>query len=137
MQESEKYKLVGVINQYGVVPEFVYPVFEQDGNYYIQDGADDFTIDCFELLTDEKSIKSIKPLNDFSVIYAEKKITFTIGENKLLGFDFGRNYLFLGDYNAFKHYVGNINMSDEFMKIEIPYYIETNDKLLLEKQKKN
>jgi hypothetical protein len=108
----------------------------KEDNYYVQDRIDDFTINCFELLTDENSIKSIIPLNNYSIIYSEKKITFSVGDNKLIGFDLGRGNLFLGDYERFKHYIGNIKMSDKFMSIEIPHYIETHDELLLKNKSK-
>ena len=30
------YKFIGVINFFGVYPDFVYPIFEKDGKYYFQ-----------------------------------------------------------------------------------------------------
>lgn len=31
---QETYKLVGILDLFGVVPNFVYPVFEKDSQYY-------------------------------------------------------------------------------------------------------
>lgn len=36
-----RYKLVGFLNMFNIVPDFVYPIFEQSGQFYFQSGAYD------------------------------------------------------------------------------------------------
>ena len=35
----DEYKLVGFLNVFGIIPDFVYPVFEKNNIYYYQDGT--------------------------------------------------------------------------------------------------
>ena len=57
-----KYKLIGFINLFGVIPDFVFPVFENEGEYYFQHGNND-RIEEFEKVKSDL-YKQIIPLID-------------------------------------------------------------------------
>ena len=57
-----KYKLIGFINLFGVIPDFVFPVFENEGEYYFQHGNND-RIEEFEKVKGDL-YKQIIPLID-------------------------------------------------------------------------
>ena len=66
---ASSYRLVGILNMFDVIPEFVYPVFEYEGNFFIQDRTSVNQILSFELLMNDNLIKSIIPLNKFKLTY--------------------------------------------------------------------
>ena len=121
---ASSYRLVGILNMFDVIPEFVYPVFEYEGNFFIQDRTSVNQILSFELLMNDNLIKSIIPLNKFKLTYSDSKINFSDGDNVLIGFQISEDELFLGTFEEFKKYAKELQIEDEFMNVEIPYYIE-------------
>lgn len=131
------YRLVGILNMFDVIPEFVYPVFEYEGNFFIQDRTSVNQILSFELLMNDNLIKSIIPLNKFRITFPNQKVNYSDGDDVLIGFQLSEDELFLGNFEAFKEYAKDLQIEDEFMKVEIPYYIEEMNQKKLVKEENN
>jgi len=96
-----RYKLIGFLNMFNIVPDFVYPIFEQSGQFYFQSGAHD-KIDNFvqvkcemyprishiEYKGQQMTRKGYVITKDSKPLYA-----FQIGQNK---FVFGNSRQMLG-----------------------------------------
>ena len=51
-----EYKLVGTLNKLDVIPELVYPVFENEGQYFLQSPSNPLKIETFDFLFNELSV---------------------------------------------------------------------------------
>ena len=131
---ASSYRLVGILNMFDVIPEFVYPVFEYEGNFFIQDRTNVNQILSFELLMNDNLIKSIIPLNKFRITFPNQKVNYGDGDDVLIGFQLSEDELFLGTFEEFKKYAKELQIEDEFMKVEIPYYIEERNQRRLIKE---
>ena len=60
--KENRYKLIGTMNMFGIVPDFVYPIFENNGKYYFENSYNSLEIDSFYEICEEKKISRIKPL---------------------------------------------------------------------------
>ena len=49
-----EYKLVGTLNKLDVIPELVYPVFENEGQYFLQSPSNPLKIETFDFLFNEE-----------------------------------------------------------------------------------
>ena len=129
--EKEKYKLIGILNVFDITPEFVYPVFEYDSRYYVQDRLSTKKIDAFELITKENFINNIQPLYKYYLTLPSRKYTYYVDDDVIMGFQLSENELFIGTKEEFIEYSKQIRVEDEFMKVELPYVIK---KMKLEKE---
>ena len=60
ISDDGQYKLFGTMNMFDFVPDFVYPVFEKNGEYYFQNSDNSMEIDSFYKICGEKHIERIK-----------------------------------------------------------------------------
>ena len=59
----EQYKLVGTMNIFGLIPDFVYPIFESKGKYFFQNSDNCLNIDSFDEIYGENNINRINLLD--------------------------------------------------------------------------
>ena len=121
-----KYRLVGTINLFDVVPEFVIPVFENEGVFFTQAKTNPLKIEAFDFLLNPQMIRFIQPIHEFdNLIMPNKKFDYVEGDDAIIGYQDSEKELFLGDFEDFKKYINGKEITDDFMSIEIPHYIKT------------
>lgn len=131
MEEEEKkeevvfhYELVGTINLFDVVPEFVIPVFKNEHSYFIQNRSNTVNIDAFDIITVPNMLKIIKPLNKGDLIIPSNKFDYVEGDEVVLGYQVDESKIFIGTLAEFEQYIKENPIKDEFMSKEVPHVIE-------------
>ncbi len=95
MQEK-RYKLYGFMNLFNITPDFVYPIFENNGKYYFQNSSNYTEIEEFEQVQDNY-LKLIKPLTTTISQLVNVKEYYTIEDEPVIGFQFNPHNVYLGD----------------------------------------
>lgn len=91
----KKYKLIGFLNLFGVIPDFVYPVFENDGLYYFQDEYHGKVIDFVLVKSSVHSM--ITKTNEYKQILGIRKAVLEIGSKSIYSFQIEKNKIVCGE----------------------------------------
>ena len=130
---QENYKFVGVINRFGIYPDFVYPVFERFGEYYIQ-YSNLGTITDFKKIKKKYYLEKIKFLDYY--LFDDIKDYYIIGDEQVLGFQENESDFFVGDLNKFSSFIKEFYTDDEILSEEIDIILDIiNKKKLFIKKK--
>ena len=112
-----KYKLVGFINLFGVVPDFVYPVFEHKGEYYFQHGNND-RIEEFEKVKSDL-YQQIIPLIDLN------NTIIDLNSDPIYAFQSEQQNIRYGHASDIKKYLLTVKTDDCILSKEIrDFFIE-------------
>ena len=114
-----KYKLFGTINMFGFVPDFVYPVFENKGKYYLQNSDNSTEIDSFYEIYGKNHISRIKPLSPSLIKTINIKEYYTVGDEPLVAFQISEETFFIGTSDAFNEFIKNIKIENEILSESI------------------
>lgn len=121
-KDKEKYKLVGILNVFDVIPDFIYPIFERDNQHFFQQG-DDKSLKLEEfVLVKESVIDRIVLLKDLQV-NASPQTEFTISSKPLFGFQFSDEEVYLGFYEEMKEFLLSFETEDTILKKEISDFL--------------
>lgn len=113
----DKYKLVGFINLFGIIPDFVYPVFECKGECYFQHGNND-RIEEFEKVKSDLC-QQIIPL------IGSKSTTIDLSSNPIYAFQSEEENIYYGHTPDMKKYLATIKTDDSILSKEIhDFFIE-------------
>ena len=116
------YKLVGVLNQYDIVPGFVLPVFERFDTKFVlvgKEGQPEFT-DVYYV--DEDYLSKIKPLNSFDVVVRDsEKDEYYLHDEAIMAFCEDDSFLSILTLDGMLEYLGNYNCTDisKYLKNQI------------------
>lgn len=119
--ENKTFKLVGVVNLFGIFPGFVLPVFicEQDGKNYMQEGDDDnLTLNSFfetEPYSDLKNVIFLDTINKNAFMPS----LFTIDSRPVFAFQISENDYFIGYADDMKRFLKHYTTEDPILKKEI------------------
>ena len=120
---KEQYKLVGILNLFEVVPDFVYPIFEKDNKYYFCIGSEEeLKIKDFEL-ENFSNLKKIKYLSDIKSNLSEE-IILTKDSEPIFAFQSSYEYVYIGFFKEFKEFFENYEYDDEILKEEIKDFFD-------------
>ena len=112
---NEQYKLVGVLNLYEVVPDFVYPIFEKDKKYYFLVICEkELKIKGFEM-ENTSAIKRIKFLDNIKSNLSEE-IILTKESEPIFAFQLSYEHVHIGFYKEFKQYFDKYEADNEVLK---------------------
>ncbi len=112
-----KYKLIGFINLFGVVPDFVFPVFENEGEYYFQHGNND-RIEEFEKVKSDL-YKQIIPLID------RKNTIIDLDSDPIYAFQSEQQDIRYGHASDLIKYLLTVRTDDSILNKEIrDFFIE-------------
>lgn len=115
-----KYKLVGFINLFGVIPDFVYPVFEREGEYYFQHGNND-RIEEFEKVKSDL-YQQVIPLID------RKNTIIDLDSDPIYAFQSEEQNIHYGHAPDIKKYLLTVKTDDSILSKEIrDFFIEVGD----------
>ena len=112
----KKYKLIGFVNLFNVIPDFVYPVFEFGGDYFFQHGKND-KIEEFEKVRDDICSKII-PLTD------NADTTITVESNPVYAFQNDDKTIRYGHVSYMKEYLLTVNTEDCILRKEIKDFFD-------------
>lgn len=91
----KKYKLIGFLNLFDVIPDFVYPVFENDGLYYFQDEYHGKIIDFVLVKSSVHSMITKK--NEYKKILGKENVVLEIGSKPIYSFQLEKNKIVCGE----------------------------------------
>ena len=115
----ERYKLVGFVNLFGFMPDFVIPVFEKGGSYYFGEGNEkSLKLSRFTKIDDDCShIKRITFLTDIKNNLKRGR-ELSLESEPLFAFQASEDYVFVGTCCETKTYLRTFygNMSSEILK---------------------
>lgn len=118
---QNNYKFVGVINRFGIYPDFVYPVFECFGEYYIQSSNLGTIID-FKKIKKKYYLEKIKFLD--YCLFEDVKDYYIIGDKQVLGFQENESDFFISDLNKFASFIKGFYTDDEILSEEIDIILD-------------
>lgn len=111
--DKNKYKLFGTMNMFDLVPDFVYPVFENSGKYYFQNSDNSIEIDSFHEIYGEKHINKIKPLAlSFN---ASTKEYYRVGDEPVVAFQTDKENYFVGTSDNFNEFIQSIKIENDIL----------------------
>lgn len=116
----KRYRLVGFLNLFDVVPDFVYPVFENDGLYYFQDEKNG---KIFDFVLVKSSVYSmITKIDKYKQILGIEKAILEIGSKSVFAFQIEKSKVVCGEdvymLNFFQSYIAE----NEFIRKEIAVF---------------
>lgn len=117
--KKTRYKLIGTMNMFGIVPDFVYPIFENNGKYYFQNSYNSLEIDSFYEICEEKKISIIKPLTSSFNKLINVKEYYTIGDEPLVAFQTSEEKYFIGTGDVFCEFIKDIKIDNEILSKSI------------------
>lgn len=118
MTNNNWYKFVGVINFFGVYPDFVYPIFENDGKYYFQ-RCENCTIKSFNEIKDNLFLKMVLFMDSNVSMSIKIKSEYLIGDEPVIAFQLDKNNYFISDSTNFIPFISNFDTEDEILREEI------------------
>lgn len=124
------YKLVGFINIYNVIPDFVYPVFSAHNKFYFQDGKTIFINKFYEIETDLiNKIMFFKDLFIEGLSDSTIPKTFCRNSPSVYAYQENNEKYFMGDLVSFYNYINKQSDNDliiDFLDENKPNYILAN-----------
>lgn len=80
------YKLIGLINISGNIPNFLIPIFEKNDRYYFQNSENGIKIDSFDEIVDENFLKKVKLFKEYYTKFVNIKNKYTIDSDVVCAF---------------------------------------------------
>ena len=117
--DRNQYKLFGIMNMFDFVPDFVYPVFENQGKYYFQNSDNSIEIDSFYEICGEKHISRIKPLTSSFNRLIDVKEYYTVGDEPLVAFQTSEEKYFIGTSDIFNEFIKDIKIENGILSERI------------------
>ena len=120
----ETYKLVGFLNLFGAVPDFVYPIFEKENKYYFLIRYDEkLDIKEFKELRSHE-IKKINFLNNIKSNISDD-IILTKESKPIFAFQSSYGYVHVGFLKEFRGFFETYEADNDLLKIFIDDFFST------------
>lgn len=116
MGNNDTYTLIGSINLFDLIPNFVYPVFKKNGRWYFQDGSRN-QIKEFVLIK-ESVYSRLIPLHGGQFVYSLKA-----GAKALYGFQSEPGLVIYGDSSYFREFFSTFNTDDVLLQKKIDSFL--------------
>lgn len=113
----KRYKLIGFLNLFNVVPDFVYPVFEYNDSFYFQDECNGKIIDF--VLVKSSVYSMITKINEYKRVLGTKKAVLEIGSKSVYAFQIERGKIVCGEAMLMLNFFTTYTTNSEFLKREI------------------
>lgn len=121
---NETYKLVGFMNLFDIVPDFVYPVFQssEDHLFYFQDANEEtLTLDGFCLISDSHCSR-ITFFNDSIKTNKFSSTESSIGSKPIFAFQVSKNFVQIGFYKDLKKFFKSFETTNSILRAEIDFF---------------
>ena len=119
----EQYKLVGTMNIFGLIPDFVYPIFESKGKYFFQNSDNCLNIDSFDEIYGENNINRINLLDTANNRLIGIKECYSIGDEPVIAFQFSQDDYFIGTIDGFNNIMKDIKFEDQILSEDITDFL--------------
>ena len=120
---QEIYKLAGILNLFNVLPDFVYPVFEKNNQYYFMIGDEDtLNTEGYIPVIGDDVIKRIAKISDLKTNEI-RQVDFTKESKPFFGFQLSKKEVFFGFFEEVKDFLQNYETQDEILKEEIADFL--------------
>ena len=120
---QEIYKLAGILNLFNVLPDFVYPVFEKNNQYYFMIGDEDtLNTEGYIPVIGDDVIKRIAKISDLKTNEI-RQVDFTKESKPFFGFQLSETEVFFGFFEEIKEFLQNFETQDEILKEEIADFL--------------
>ena len=111
--ENNIYKLIGTMDLSNTINNnFLYPIFENNGDYYFENSFDNIHIDTFEKVYGLDHLKLIEKLDEKKLLSKPKK-DYKIGDEAILVFRQNKDNIFIGTFDEFVEFYENIENKDK------------------------
>ena len=114
----EKYKLVGIMNLFNIVPDFVRPIFENDNKLYFQISNEKTAIITEFVPVKENAINNVILLNTITN-NLKKREELTISNNPLFAFQTSEEYVFIGTFEEMRDFFKSFKTDNQILSDEI------------------
>lgn len=114
----EKYKLVGIMNLFNIVPDFVRPIFENDNKLYFQISNEKTAIITEFVPVKENAINNVILLNTITN-NLKKREELTISNNPLFAFQTSEEYVFIGTFEEMRDFFKSFKADNQILSDEI------------------
>lgn len=121
---NETYKLVGFINMFDIVPDFVYPVFQfsEDHLFYFQDADEEaLKVDGFGLISASHH-KHITFFNDSIKTNKFSSTESSIGSKPIFAFQVSKDFVQIGFYKDLKKFFKSFKTTNFALQAEIDFF---------------
>ena len=128
---ENKYKLVGFLNMFSVIPDFVYPVFEcdEDKKLYFQREEDkDLSKSLGFVLIKEDALDKVVFLENMNHNQKNTQVISSIHSELIFGFHVSENEVVFGNYEYFKNFFETFQTDKKFLINEIFEFLAIYDK---------
>ena len=132
--ENNCYKFVGVINFFGVCPDFVYPIFKKDDKYYFQK-TNNTIITSFNEIKDNLRINMINFLDKDTTKFINIKNEYYIGNEAVVAFQTDKNEFLISDTSSFVSFISKFVTEDHILIEEIDTFLDNVKRKKLMKKK--
>lgn len=132
--ENNYYKFVGVINFFGLYPDFVYPIFERDGKYYFQKTRNTL-ITSFNEIKDNLRINMINFLDKETTKFINIKESYSIEDEAVVAFQTDKNEFLISDTSSFVSFISSFVTEDHILIEEIDGFLDNVKRKKLTKKK--
>lgn len=121
MEDNNYYKFVGVINFFGIYPDFVCPVFEKNGKYFFQ-RLENGIVTSFKEIKEEIYLMMIRFL-DVSK-FKNINMKHFVGSKQIVAFQLDKNNFFIGDIDAVASLISTFETDDNILREEIDIFLD-------------
>lgn len=119
MNKNCKYNLVGSVNLFGMIPDYVLPVFERNGNYYFQVSNLSGKIDTFVESSNTLKNCEINLLENSSLVNSFKN-KYKVNDDAIIMYQMNEEKYFLGTFGEFSNFIDSQSTNDkDRIKIKI------------------
>ena len=112
-----QYKLIGFLNMFSFVPDFVYPIFQNEGVYYFQEGYNDKINDFVPVKSSVYSM--IKKIDSYEEFVGKNNIILTVDTKPIYAFQIEQNKLVCGDSNYILEFFKSYSTDNVVLREEI------------------
>lgn len=121
------YEMVGFLNMFDIVPDFVYPVFERnrkDNKYYFQsENEETLTIEHFIPIKELYIDKIIFFKNGINVSECRTR-QVTLGSEPIFAFQYAEDHIQVGNHEELKEFFKNFKTEYKSIQKEISEFIK-------------
>lgn len=123
MKKDDFYRFVGIINFFGVCPDFVYPIFEKDDELYFAQ-SENGIITSFKKIAEKLYIKMVRFIDIKSIELINVKEGYSIGDETVVAFQLDKNEFFISNVAGFIPFINEFDSDDVILKEEIDEFLD-------------
>ena len=113
--EKDMYQLIGILNVGDLKENFVYPIFEKNGDFYFENTFGKDKITSFEKVDGEEFQQKVERLGE-KVLLHHPKIEYQIGDDAVIAFLEDQDHLFVGTIDQYISFYSEKKQENSFIQ---------------------